>query len=54
MIFTNFSLYLVFGRFFQGSGFFADPDSGEKSDPDPDKRTRGYETLNNLCESGEI
>ena len=26
--------------FFHGSGFLADPDSGQKPDPDPDKRTR--------------
>ena len=33
----------VFGRFFQGPGFFADPDRNSwkrKSDPDPDKWTR--------------
>ena len=42
--------------------FFMDPDflpnrtreTTNKSDPDPGKRTRGYETLNNLCESCEI
>ena len=41
-----------FGRFF-GSGFFGYPDSGNRSDPDPDKRTRirntVYTSISWLC-----